>query len=83
MDETAAMRRSAIVEGLLQCVENEAGMRSPACPPTRNASSERVDDEGDVNEPGPGRDIGDPKGGEANAETQSMSGAGARNCRLS
>ena len=54
MDETAAARRPAIVEGLLQRVEDEAGVSSPACPPTDDTAGERVDDEPDIDEPGPG-----------------------------
>jgi hypothetical protein len=59
MDETAAVRRSAVVEGLLECIEHEAGMGRAACPPTHDPPCEHVDDERDVDEPGPSRDIGE------------------------
>ena len=59
MDETAAARRSAIVERLLECIEDEAGMGRAARPPPDDPSCERVDDERDVDEPHPGRDIGE------------------------
>jgi hypothetical protein len=75
MDETAAVRRSAIVEGLPARIEDEPGMGRAACPPTDDPPCERVDDERDVDEPRPGRDM-------VKSETQSISGAGARNCRL-
>jgi hypothetical protein len=58
MDETAAVRRSAIVERLLERIEDEAGMGRAARPPAHDAPCERVDDERDVHEPRPGRDIG-------------------------
>ena len=56
MDETAAARRSAIVKGLLEGVENEASMGGPARSPSDDPPGERIDDEGDVDEPGPGRE---------------------------
>jgi hypothetical protein len=36
-------------------------MSSSTCPPTDDAASEGVNDEGHVNEAMPGRDIGEPK----------------------
>ena len=72
MDETAAARRSAIMKGLLECIEDEAGMGRPACSPANDAARERIDNERDVHEPRPGRDIGE-------SYTHSILGAGARN----
>lgn len=50
-------------------------MRAPACAPANDPASIGVDDEGDVDEPRPSRDV-------VKSDTHSMSGAGARNCRL-
>ena len=49
----------AIVQSLLQRVEDETSVSSPARPPTNDPPCERIDDERDVDEPGPGRDIGE------------------------
>ena len=59
MDETAAMRRPTIVKRLFQCIEDEAGMSRPAGPPADDPPSIGIDDEGDVDEPRPGRDVGE------------------------
>ena len=58
MDEAAAARRLAIVKGIFDGIEHEAGVGAARCSPTDDPPCERVDDERDVNEPGPGRDIG-------------------------
>jgi hypothetical protein len=59
VDETAAMRRSTIMKGLLERIEDEAGMGRAACPPPDDPPCERVDDERDIHEPRPGGDIGE------------------------
>lgn len=53
------MNGSAIVDSLLEGVQDEAGMRSPADPPAHDVAGVDVDHERDINEPGPGRDIGE------------------------
>ena len=57
--EPAAMHGPPVMEGLLQCVEHEAGMGRPADPPAHNAAGIGIDDKGNVNEAGPARDIGE------------------------
>ena len=52
MDETAAARRSAIVKGLIERIENEAGMGDPARSPPDDPPGELIDHKGDVDEPG-------------------------------
>ena len=59
MHEPAAMDGPSIVQGLLQSIEHEAGMRRPAHPPADDPAGIGVDDEGHVDEAGPGRDIGE------------------------
>ncbi len=49
----------SVQEGLLQCVEHEAGTGRPADPPAHDAAGLGIDDEGNVNEAGPGRDVGE------------------------
>ena len=46
------------MERLLQGVENEVGVRRPACSPADDPARIGVDDEGDIDEAGPGRDVG-------------------------
>ncbi len=70
VDETAPMGRSAIMKRLFQGIQDEAGMRGPAGSPADNPSGVGVDDEGHVDEPCPGRDVGEVR-------THSMFGAGA------
>lgn len=59
MHEAATVDRSSLVQGLLQRVEHEAGMGRPRHPPTNDPPSIGVDDEGDIDEARPGRDIGE------------------------
>jgi hypothetical protein len=47
------------MQGLLQSVEHEARMRRPAHPPADDPAGIGVDDEGDVDEARPGRDVGE------------------------
>ena len=57
--EPAAMDRPSIMQSLLQRVEHEAGVRRARHPPADDPPGVGVDDEGDVDEAGPGRDIGE------------------------
>jgi hypothetical protein len=50
---------AALMNGLFQGIEDEPGMRRAADPPADDAAGEGVDDEGDVDEALPGRDIGE------------------------
>jgi len=59
MDEAAPMGRPSIVKRLFQCIEDETGMRRPAGPPADDSPSIGIDDEGYVNKPRPGRDVGE------------------------
>lgn len=59
VNQAAATNRTPIVAGLLESIEHKAGMRRPARPPADDAASLGVDDEGDVDEARPGRDIGE------------------------
>jgi hypothetical protein len=56
--------RAAVMQRLLERVEDEAGLGTARDPPADDPSRESVDHEGHVNEAGPGRDIaevGDPE----------------------
>ena len=59
MDEPAPMGRPTIVKRLFQGIEDEAGMSCPAGPPTDDPPGIGIDDECDVDEPRPGRDVGE------------------------
>ena len=59
MDEAAPMGRAAIVKRLFERIQHEAGMGRPAGPPADDPPSIGIDDEGDVDEPRPGRDRGE------------------------
>jgi hypothetical protein len=59
MDEAAPMGRAAVMKCLFQGVEDEAGMRRPAGSPVDDPPVIGVDDEGDVDELRPGRDVGE------------------------
>ena len=62
MNEAAAAGRPSVMERLLQGVEAEFGVRRPAGSPADDPSSVGVDDEGDIDEAGPCRDVGNTKG---------------------
>ena len=62
VDETAAVRRSAIMQGLLERIADEAGMDRAACPSPDDAPRERVDDERNLHEPDPSRALGKVRG---------------------
>jgi hypothetical protein len=53
--EPTAMDGLAVVNGLLECIEREADVCRPRDPPADDATGVGVDDEGDVDEAGPGR----------------------------
>jgi len=59
MHKTVPMHGQSIVKGLFQCVEHEAGVSGSGDAPTNDAAGIGVDHEGDVDEAGPGRDIGE------------------------
>ena len=56
--EPASLHRPPIMESLFQSVQDEAGMRRPAHPPADDPAGIGVDDKGDIDEAGPGRDVG-------------------------
>src|SRR4051794_37962438 len=58
MDEAAAADGPALVQGLLQRVQHEAGVRRAGDTPADNAPRKNVDDEGDIDKTGPCRDVG-------------------------
>src|SRR3712207_2359773 len=57
VDEAAAFGRTAVVERLLQGIHDKAGTGGARDPPADNPPGKRVNDEGDVDEALPGRDI--------------------------
>src|SRR5215831_11589818 len=59
MHEATLSERALIVEGLLQSIEHKVSSRRTRHTPTNDPSREGVDDEGDVDEPLPGGDIGE------------------------
>lgn len=64
MHEAAALEGTALVQRLLQSIENEGGVGGSRDPPADDAAGEDVDHESHVDEPGPGRHVGevaDPK----------------------
>ena len=58
MNEAAAAGRPSVMERLFEGVQDEVGVGGPAGPPTDNPPGVCVDDEGDIDEAGPRRDIG-------------------------
>ena len=59
VDEAAAANRPSLMQRLLQRIQHEAGVSRAGDAPADNAPREGVDDEGDVDEAGPGRDVGE------------------------
>src|SRR5258706_12283867 len=57
--EPAAMAGPSIMQGLLQCVEHEAGVCRARHPPAHDPAGIGVDHKGDIDKAGPGRDIGE------------------------
>ena len=51
------MDGASLVQGLLQRVEDETGVCNSRYAPANDAAGINVDDEGDVDEAGPGADI--------------------------
>src|SRR3954463_12642884 len=58
VDETAAPDGPARVQGLFQRVQHEVGVRRAGDTPADNTPRKDVDDEGDIDETGPRRDVG-------------------------
>ena len=58
MHEASAMNGTPIMKSLLQGIEDKVSMRRPARPPADDATSEDIDDKGNVDEALPGGDIG-------------------------
>ena len=58
MDQSAALQGAAIMQSLVQRIEHEAGVRGAGSTPAEDAAREGVDDEGDIDEARPSRDIG-------------------------
>ena len=59
MDEAIAGRGAARMQGLLEGIEHEGRMRGSALSPTDDPPREHVDHEGDVDEAGPSRHVGE------------------------
>ena len=59
VDEPSFASWPSLMEGLLERVQNEAGMGSPADPPSHDAPRVGVDDEGYIDEPRQRRDVGE------------------------
>lgn len=59
VDEPAAMDGPPIVKRLVQSIEDETRVCRPARSPADDAAGKGVDDESDVDEALPGRDIGE------------------------
>ena len=59
VDEAAAKDRPPIVQGLLQSIAREASMLRARSAPADDLEGACIDHEGDVDEFGPGRDIGE------------------------
>jgi hypothetical protein len=57
--EPASLHRPPIMESLFESVQDEAGMRRPAHPPADDPAGKGFDDKGDIDEAGPGRDVGE------------------------
>ena len=58
VDEAAAPDGPALVQGLLQRVQHEAGMSRAGDTPADDTPRKDVDDKGDIDETGPRRDVG-------------------------
>ena len=58
MDKAAAVNGLSIVQGLIERIENEAGVGGRGDPPADDPPRKGVDDEGDIDEARPGGDIG-------------------------
>src|SRR6476646_11405982 len=58
VDEAAAPDGPALVQSLLQRVQHKAGVSRAGDAPADNAPRKGVDNEGDIDETGPRRDVG-------------------------
>lgn len=75
MNQLIALRRLAVVQGLLQRIEREVGVHGTAPAPNHDTTAEHVDDKGHIDPALTSRDIGkvrDPR----------LIGRSALNCRL-
>ena len=59
MDQAGVTLGLAGVERLFQGIKHEVGPHRPADPPTDDTAGNDVDDEGDIDESLPGRDVGE------------------------
>jgi len=57
VDQAATFDGAAIGKGLLQSIKHKARMSRAAYPPADDPPCVGIDDEGDVDEPFPGRDV--------------------------
>ena len=58
VDQNTTVNRPAVMKRLLERIQDKARICCPAGPPSDDPASVGVDDEGDVDEPRPGRDVG-------------------------
>jgi hypothetical protein len=58
VDEATAADGPALIQGLLQRVQHKAGVRRAGDTPADDAPCEGIDDESDIDETSPGRDVG-------------------------
>ena len=66
VDEASAVQRAALMKRLLERIENKAGVGRATDPPADDPLAKGVDDEGDIDEAGPGREW--PGGGAAGTD---------------
>src|SRR5512134_2369806 len=59
VDETALVHGAPVVKRLLERIQDEVRPRRTRHAPADDAPGERIDHEGDVDEAGPGRDVGE------------------------
>jgi len=57
--QTHGLRRPPVMDGLLEGIQNEPSLRRGAGAPADDLARVSVDDEGDIDEPLPGGDIGE------------------------
>ncbi len=75
MDKTGVFGGTAVAQSLLESIQDEMGLHRARNPPADDPSREGVDDERDMDEARPGRDVGEVR------EPEPV-GAGAWNSRL-
>lgn len=59
VNQATTVDRPAVMTDLLECIQDDAGMCSPARKPSDDPAGVGVDDEGGVAEPRPDRDVGE------------------------